>query len=58
MTFPLLEKEDGNQVQEAYRTPHMLNQKRKSPEYIIIKILNVQKKENIESCKEKRPSNI
>ena len=34
-------------VQEAYRTPNRLDQKRKSPHHIIIKTLNIQNKERI-----------
>lgn len=34
-------------VQELYRTPNRLDQKRKSPSHIISKTLNIQKKERI-----------
>jgi len=44
---PDLRMELSIKKQEAYRTPSRLNQKRKSPYYIIIKILNMQNKERI-----------
>ena len=34
-------------IQEAYRTPHSLDQKRKSSYHIIIKTTNAQNKERI-----------
>lgn len=40
--FPNLEKEFSVKVQEVYKTPSRLNQKTKSPGYILIKMLNYQ----------------
>jgi hypothetical protein len=34
-------------VNKAYRTPNRLNQNRKSPLHIIIKMLNIQNKEKL-----------
>lgn len=34
-------------IQETYRTPNRLEQKRKSPRYIIIKTLKIMKKERL-----------
>ena len=45
--FPNLKKEKAINIQEAYRTPNRLDQKRKSSHHIIIKTLNVQNKERI-----------
>jgi hypothetical protein len=42
--FPNLMKNMVINVQEAYRTPNILDEKRKNPHYIIIKTLNVQNK--------------
>jgi hypothetical protein len=39
--FPNLKKELATNMQEAYRTPNRLDQKRKSSCHIIIKTLNV-----------------
>ena len=38
--FPSLKKDTPIKVQEDYRKPNRLNQKRKSPYHIIIKALN------------------
>ena len=43
--LPSLKKEMTINVQEAYRTPNRLDQKRKSAHPIIIKTLNIQNKE-------------
>ena len=43
--FPNLKKEMAINVQEAYRTPNRLDQKRKSSHNIIFKTLNAQNKE-------------
>jgi hypothetical protein len=51
-------KEISLKVQEAYRTPHSLDQRRNSPCHITLKTLTVQKRKNIKSCKEKLLSNI
>jgi hypothetical protein len=58
--FPNLKKEMSINVQEAYRTPNKLDQKRKSSHCIMVKTLNSQKKErmNIKSCKGKGLSNV
>lgn len=45
--FPNLTDEMPIKVQEAYRTLSRLNQKRKPPQHLIIKILNVQNKGRI-----------
>jgi hypothetical protein len=45
--FPNLKEEMTINVQEAYRTPNRLDQKRKSSHHIIIKTLNTQRKERI-----------
>jgi len=43
--FPNLKKEMPINIQEAYRTPNRLDQKRNSSHHIIVKILNAQNKE-------------
>jgi hypothetical protein len=45
--FPNLEKEIAIQVQEAFRTPNRQDQKRTSPQHIIVKTLGTQNKERI-----------
>jgi hypothetical protein len=45
--FPNLKKEMAINIQEVYRTPNRLDQKRKSSHHIIIKTINVQNKERI-----------
>jgi hypothetical protein len=40
-------------IQEAYRTPNRLHQKRNSSHHIIIKTPNAQKRKNIKSRREK-----
>ena len=40
-----LKKELSKKVKEAYRTPNSLSQKLKSPYHLIMKILNIQKKQ-------------
>ena len=45
--FSNLKKEMAINVQEAYRTPNRLDQKRKPSHHIIIKTLNVQSKKRI-----------
>jgi hypothetical protein len=45
--FPNLKKEMPMNIQEAYRTPNRLDQKRNSSRHIIIKIPNTIKKERI-----------
>jgi hypothetical protein len=43
--FPNLKKEIPMDIQEAYRTPNRLDQKRNSSSHILIKTPNAQKKE-------------
>jgi hypothetical protein len=45
--FPNLKKEMPMDIQETYRTPNSLNQKRNSSHHIIIKTPNAQNKERI-----------
>jgi hypothetical protein len=45
--FPNLKKEMPMNIQEAYRTPNRLDQKRDSSLHIIMKTLNAQNKERI-----------
>jgi hypothetical protein len=56
--FPNIKKEMAINIQETYRTLNILDHKRKFFSHIIIQTLNAQKKENIKSCRGKRPSNI
>ncbi|ERE69936.1 LINE-1 type transposase domain-containing protein 1 [Cricetulus griseus] len=52
--FPNLQKDMPMKVQEAYRTPNRLDNKKKSPQHIIIKTPNLQNKEKIlRAAKEK-----
>lgn len=54
--FPNLKKEMSIKVQERYRTSNKLEQKRNSLMHIIIKILNVEKKERIlKAARGKKP---
>jgi hypothetical protein len=45
--FPYLKKEMPMNIQEAYRTPHRLDQKRNSPQHIIIITTNGLNKDRI-----------
>ena len=45
--FPNLKKEMSINIQEAYRTPNRLDQKRNTSRHIIVKTLNLQNKEKI-----------
>jgi hypothetical protein len=45
--FPNLKKEMPINIQETYRTPNRLDQKRNSSYHIIVKTLNAQNKERI-----------
>ena len=56
--FHNLKKEIPMDIQEAYRIPNRLDQKRNSCHHIIIKTLNASKRNNIKSSKGKRSSNI
>jgi hypothetical protein len=59
VNFHILKKEVAINVQEAYRTPKILDKKRKSSCHIIIKTLNAQNRERIlKECKGEKPSNI
>ncbi|ERE72641.1 LINE-1 type transposase domain-containing protein 1 [Cricetulus griseus] len=52
--FPNLKKDMPMKIQEAYRTPNRLNQKKRSPRHIIIKTPNIHNKEKIlRAAKEK-----
>ena len=57
--FPNLKKEMPMSIQEAYRNPNRLDQKRNSSCHIIIKTPNAQNRERIlKAVREKRSSNI
>ena len=52
--FPILKRDIPMKVQEAYRTPNRLDQKKTSPCHIIIKTQSIQTKERIlRAAKEK-----
>ena len=57
-SFPNLKKEMSMNIQEAYRIPNRLDQKRTSSRHIIIKTTNALNKDNIKSSKGKMSSNI
>jgi hypothetical protein len=53
-SLPNLKKEMSKNIQEAYRTPNRLDQKRNCSHHIIVKISNAQNKEKIlKAAKEK-----
>ena len=56
--FPNLKKEMPMNIQEAYRTPNRLDQKRNSSHHIIIKTPNALSKKNIKSSKGEKSSSI
>jgi hypothetical protein len=57
--LPNLKKEMPMNIQEAYKTPNRLDQKRNSSCHITIKTPNAQNKERIlKAVREKRSSNI
>jgi hypothetical protein len=56
--FPQRKKEMPINIQEVYRTPNRLGQKRNSSQHIIIKTPNSRKKEKFKSSKGKRSRNI
>ena len=56
--FPNLKKEMSMNIQEAYRTPNRLNQKRNSPSHNKQNTKYTRQRENIKSTKGKRSSNI
>ena len=43
-SFPNMEKERVNQVQEAQRVPYKINPRRNMPRYILIKLTNTKTK--------------
>ena len=45
--FPNMEKEIGNQVQEAQRVPYRINPRRNMPRHILIKLTKTKHKERI-----------
>ena len=45
--FPNIEKEIGNQVQEAQRIPYRINPRENMPRHILIKLLKTKHKEGI-----------
>jgi len=45
--FPNMEKEIGNQVQEALRVPYRINSRRNTPRHILIKLTKTKYKERI-----------
>ena len=57
--FPNLMKEMGINVQEAYRTPKKLDQKKKILLQRNIQITKcIEQRKDLKNCKGKRPSNI
>ena len=57
--FPNLKKEMTTNIQEAYRTPNRLDQKRNSSQHIIIRTTNALNKDRIlKAVRGKRSSNI
>jgi hypothetical protein len=56
--FPNLKKEMLINIQEAYRTPNRLDQKRNSSRHIIVKRPNTQNKERTLKAVREKPSNI
>ena len=46
-TFPNMEKETVNQVQEAQRIPYRVNPRENMPRHILIKLTNTEQKERI-----------
>ena len=56
--LPNLKKEIPMNIQEAYRPPNRLNQKRNSSRHIVIKTPNALNKQKILKAVRKSPSNI
>jgi hypothetical protein len=56
--LPYLKKEIPMNIQEAYRTPNRLDQKRNFSQYIIIRTTNVLNRDRILKALGKRSSNI
>ena len=54
-TFPNMEKETVNQVQEVQRVPYRINPRRNMPRHILIKLTKTKHKESIlKSAREKQ----
>ena len=50
-----MEKEIGNQIQEAQRVPYRINPRRNMPKHILIKLTNIKHKERIlKAAREKK----
>ena len=43
-SFPSMEKETANQIQEAQRVPYRINPRRNTPRYILIKLTKTKHK--------------
>ena len=57
--FPNMEKEIGNQVQEAQRVAYRINARRNTPRHILIKLTKTKhKKKKIKSSKGEATSNL
>ena len=46
-TFPNMEKETVNQVQEAQRVPYRINPRKNTPRHILIKLTKTKHKERL-----------
>ena len=46
-TFPNMEKETVNQVQEAQRVPYRINPRKNTPRHILIKLTKTKHKERV-----------
>ena len=49
-----MEKEIGNQIQEAQRVPYRINPRRNIPKHILIKLTNIKHKERLKAAREKK----
>ena len=57
--LPNMGKVIATQVQEVQSIPYMINPKRNTPRYILIKLMKIKhKQKNINSCKGKATNNI
>ena len=56
--IPNLKKDMSMKIQEAYRTPNRLDQKKSPPHHIIIKMQNIQDKESILKATKKKGQHI
>ena len=53
--FPNMEKEIGNQIQEAQRVPYRINPRRNMPRHILIKLTKTKHKERmLKAAREKQ----